>query len=75
MNEDEKVAKLLAEHYQKGREECGQDIIRIIEKDIEYQKTKLQNDFHKDKALSWRITGMEFIIQKIRNLNQEGNVE
>ncbi len=45
---------------------CESDkIITWINEDIKYQKSKLVNDFEKDKPLKWRITGMEFLKNKI----------
>ncbi len=37
MNNDERVAKLLAEHYQKGREEMLKDIKQSIHNMIDYR--------------------------------------
>ena len=43
-------------------------IIKLIEEDIEYQVSKLQNDFEKDKAINWRVTGMERLKRKVEEL-------
>jgi len=50
-----------------------QDILNIIYNDIGYQTTKLCGDYEKDKAIQWRIKGMQHLIEEInrlRNLNQ-----
>ena len=63
--EDERVAKLLAEHYQAGVREEKERIIKLIKKDIEFQSSQLKKDFELDKAILWRVDGMEFMIEKI----------
>ena len=51
-----------------------EDILKLINKDIEYQKTKLTGDFEKDKLTNWRITGMEYLKKElnleVRNSSQ-----
>ena len=63
---DEKVAKLLAEHYQKGVAEERERIIYLIEKDIEFQSGQLKHIFQNDNAILWRVKGMKFMIKKIK---------
>ena len=65
VTEDERVAKLLAGHYQKGVQEERERIIKLIKQDIEFQSSKLKHDFESDKAIEWRLTGMKFMIKKI----------
>lgn len=42
---------------------------RLLEQDIEHQKSQLVNNFEADKALKWRITGMEVIMKKLKELS------
>ena len=41
-------------------------ILGLIDKDIKFQRTKLTNDFEKDKPIKWRIVGMEELKLRIR---------
>ena len=44
------------------------EVLRLIEEDIEYQNSKLQNDYEKDKSIHWRVTGMELLKRKVEEL-------
>jgi hypothetical protein len=41
---------------------------RLINNDIEYQRTKLVGNFEKDKPIYWRIFGMEKLKRDISQL-------
>ncbi len=60
--------------FVQGYESLEENILRLIDKDIEYQKSKLTGDFEKDKPTKWRITGMEYLKKElnkeVRNSSQ-----
>ncbi len=43
----------------------NKEILKLIDKDIEYQKTKLVGDFEKDKPIKWRIVGFKNLRSRI----------
>ena len=45
-----------------------QDVYDLIDQDIAYQETKLKGDFKKDKPLHWRIIGLRYLREKIKEL-------
>ena len=51
--------------YQQGGEDMLSDVFELIEQDINFQKTRLENDFEKDKAINWRIQGLEWLKEKL----------
>ena len=49
------------------------DLIKLINTDIEYQKTKLTGDFEKDKPIKWRIVGFKDLKKKL--LEEKANTK
>lgn len=45
--------------------EQTKEIIKLIEEDIGYCKSKLTKDFEKDKIWKWRIEGFEYLKRRI----------
>ncbi len=71
-NTDEYL-KLLNETEQGNRREklhSLKEVLVLISKDIEYQKTKLTGNFKKDKSIKWRIIGFEDLKKKIQEDSQ-----
>ncbi len=56
----------MTKFYMDGVLDERERIIRLIKKDIEFQSSKLKHDFESDKAIEWRLTGMRFMIEKIK---------
>ena len=52
--------------FVKGYEFLEENILKLIDGDIEYQKSKLTGNFEKDKPLKWRITGMEYLKKELK---------
>ncbi len=66
MDENKRVANLLAEHYQKGREEQLEDIFELIDKSIgKYKRGKLKdsNFTVEDRAVAMVV--LEVIKEKL----------
>lgn len=61
--------------YESGKEEEQERIIKLIEKDIELQSTKLTHNFESDKAIEWRLTGMRFLIKKVHKSSERSEVK
>jgi len=47
------------------------EVSNLIDEDIKFQRSKLTNDFEKDKSIKWRIVGMEELKLRIEGI--EGN--
>ena len=52
--------------FVQGYEFLEANILKLIDGDIEYQKSKLTGNFEKDKLLKWRITGMEYLKKELK---------
>ena len=50
-----------------GYEILEENILKLIDKDIKYQKTKLIRNFEKDKPINWRITGFEYLKKELNS--------
>ena len=48
-----------------GKIEQSIDIIKVIEKDVEFQKKQLTGDFEKDKAINWRLEAWNYLKGKL----------
>ncbi len=55
----------MVEKYIDGVLDERERIIKLIEEDVAYQKTKLEDNFENDKSILWRITGMELLLRKL----------
>jgi len=57
-----------------GYEILKENILKLIDEDIKYQKKKLTGNFERDKQINWRITGFEYLKKelnsKVRNSSQ-----
>ena len=42
------------------------EVRKVINKDIKYQKSKLEGNFEKDKPFKWRIEGCNYIKRQIK---------
>ncbi len=58
--------------FVQGYESLEENILKLIDEDIKYQKSKLTGDFEKDKPTQWRITGMEYLKEE---LNLDASLE
>lgn len=54
--------------YKTGQEDFADEVLKAIDKDIEYQESKLTRSFLADKPLKWRIIGMNYLKQEIFRL-------
>ena len=64
--EIEKTGGLNPLNLLKAKLEQTREIIKMIEERIKYCKSKLIEDFEKDKIWKWRIEGFKEIIKTIK---------
>jgi len=53
--------------YVTGYEVLKEDILKLIDEDIKYQKKKLTGNFERDKQINWRITGFEYLKKELNS--------